>query len=122
MYLLAVKNISLNNPAGIVQMVDGDADKIALKIILPAYYEWVWLLSYDNEVMASTSDIILQSEVERVGDGIAITDGITKVPYRTATRIRVDMSKTFYLRGNGRIQIIAQNYDSCPFNTGSCGF
>ncbi len=110
-----VVNVSLSDPVGIVQLSEDQTEKV-MKITLPAYFEWVWLLSYDGTVSASLSTTILQGETG------AVVSGITKVPYRTATRITGNLSKAFYLRGSGRVQIIAQNYDSCPFNTGSCGF
>lgn len=113
-FILAYNEVSLSDPVGIVRFPE---HKQALKIILPAYYEWIWLFSYDETVFASSNSTAILHDI--TGE---VVSGVTEIQFRTAARIRGDLSKTFFLRGSGRVQIIAQNYESCPFGTGSCGF
>lgn len=111
----------LKDPVGIVYIPQNEGDtEHALEIELPAYYEWIWLLSYDETIYASTSYDIMR--IDDLLNRENTISGVTMVPYRTATRIRGDLSKRVFLRGNGRVQIVAQNSESCPFGVGSHGF
>ena len=121
--IIETLKIIMEEPTGVVSIPKKEGDtEYALEIELPAYYEWIWLLSYgDNIVYAGTSYNIMRIEDL---SGTGTINGVTKTPFLTATRIRGDLSKKFYLRSSGassgNVQIIAQNCESCPF--ASCSF
>lgn len=122
--IIETLKIIMEEPTGVVSIPKKEGDtEYALEIELPAYYEWIWLLSYGESIVyAGTSYNIMR--IENLSETGGTINGVTKIPFFTATRIRGDLSKKFYLRNssasNGNVQIIAQNCESCPF--GSCSF
>lgn len=105
--------LAANFPAPLFIDTEGSTGNLDVNRFEDKPTSWSMLLNYIEFVM-------------RIEDlsGTGTINGVTKTPFLTATRIRGDLSKKFYLRSSGassgNVQIIAQNCESCPF--ASCSF